>query len=227
MRMSNRSLGVAVPGLREFVPAKWSIPENPFFPGMAGLRAFVPANFTLPPQPAGIGRLSAFVPAMFTLPPQPAGVGDFVGTAGMYPITPNSVTAAASGSNPASWATMGSPIAALTSGFSMANPGAGVSGLGCGGDCGCGGSCGGHGMGGLGQATTDFGNTVSDLTSGNFSGAWTSFMSFLEDPVIGTVPVWMIGGGALLVYALFFSGGEHSRYQRGKKASAAARRAYA
>jgi hypothetical protein len=82
-------------------------------------------------------------------------------------------------------------------------------------------------MSGLGQAATDFGNTFTDLTSGNFSGAWTSFMTFLSDPVIGSIPVWMIGGGALLVYALFFSGGEHSRYQRGKKATAAARRAYA
>jgi hypothetical protein len=204
MRISNRSLGVYVPGLREFVPASWTIPENPFLgPGMAGLREFVPAKFTLPPQPAGIGM---FVPAKFTLPPQPAGVGDFVGTAEMYPIPQNSVTAAAAANpNMASWETMG------------------MSGLGCGGGCGCGGKCG----GGMGQLSTDFGNTVSNLSSGNFTGAWSSFMSFLEDPLIGTVPVWMIGGGALLAYALFFSGGEHSRYSRGRKASAAARRAYA
>jgi hypothetical protein len=42
MRISNRSLGLFVPGLREFVHATWPIPENPFFPGMAGLREFVP-----------------------------------------------------------------------------------------------------------------------------------------------------------------------------------------
>lgn len=213
MRISHRNLGVYVPGLREFVPAKWSIPENPFTPGLAGLADFVPAKFTLPPQPAGIGRLGRladFVPATFTLPPQPAGIGDFVGTAGMYPITPNSVSAAvAANPNIGTWPTQG------------------ISGLGCGGDCGCGGKCGGHGMSGLGQAMTDFGNAFTSLTQGNISAAGTSFMSFLEDPAIGTIPVWMIGGGALLVYALFFSGGEHSRYQRAKKASSAARRAYA
>ena len=207
VRVSNRNLGVFVPGLKEFVPASWTIPENPFFPGMAGLRAFVPGKFSLPPQPAGIG---AFVPASWTLPPQPAGVGDFVGTASMYPITPNSVTQAVLSGAVSSAPTMG--ISGLNSGD-------------CG--CGCGGGCGGHGMSGLGQAMTDFGNTFTELTSGNVSGAWTSFLAFLEDPAIGTIPVWMIGGGALLAYALFFSGGEHSRYSRGRKASAAARRAYA
>jgi hypothetical protein len=208
MRISHRNLGVYVPGLREFVPARWTIPENPFLgPGMAGLGAFVPATFTLPPQPAGIGAL---VPATFTLPPQPAGVGDFVGTPGMYPIPPNSVSGAvAANPNIGTWPTQG------------------MSGLGCGGDCGCGGTCGGHGMSGLGQAMTDFGNTFTALTSGNISAAGTSFMNFLEDPAIGTIPVWMIAGGGILVWALFFSGGEHSRYQRGRKATAAARRAYA
>lgn len=98
----------------------------------------------------------------------------------------------------------------------------GVSGLGCGGDCGCGG-----GMSGLGQAATDFGNTFTDLTQGNFSGAWSSFMAFMNDPAFGTVPVWMVAGGSLLVYALFFSGGSHSRYSRGRKAYSAGRSAYA
>jgi hypothetical protein len=164
MRVSRNSL-------RAFVPATWTIPENPFFPGMAGLRAFVPATFTLPPQPAGIGRLREFVPANFTLPPQPAGIGKHDD---------------------------------------------------CG--CGCGGGC---GMSGLGQAATDFGNTFTNLTSGNISGAWSSFLTFMQDPLIGTVPVWVVTGGALLAWAMFFSGGEHSRYQRAKKASSAARRAYA
>jgi hypothetical protein len=163
MRISHTNLGVHVPGLREFVHASWTIPENPFLgPGMAGLRAFVPASFSLPPQPAGIGRFGDFVRAKFTLPPQPA-LGDFVNAGAMYPIPVNSVTAAA-----------GSAASAPTMGM-----------------------------------------------------AWTSFVQFLEDPLIGTVPVWMIGGGAILVWALFFSGGEHSRYQRAKKASGAARRAYA
>lgn len=240
MRISNRSLGVHVPGLREFVPATWTIPENPFTPGMAGLRAFVPARFTIPPQPAGIGD---FVRAKFTLPPQPAGigdfvrarftlpaqpafgVGDFVGTAAMYPIPQNSVSAAVASGAYSNSPTMGIPISSLTSSFGTVNPGtsSGVSGLS---GCGCG--CGGHGGcgGGLGQASADLESTVSNLFTGNFSGAGTSFMSFLSDPLIGSVPTWMIGGGALLVWALFFSGGEHSRYQRAKKASGAARRAY-
>jgi hypothetical protein len=229
MRIASRALGVYVPGLNEFVRASWTIPENPFLgPGMAGLRAFVPARFTLPPQPAGIGD---FVGARFTLPPQPAGIGDFVGTAAMYPIPPNSVTAGAAGLvqngglilNPGT----------LSASFGTTDPGAGVPGLGCAGgpghecsDCKSGHGCHG-GMGGLGQAMTDFGTTVSNLTSGNMSGAWTSFMSFLEDPAFGAVPIWMVGGGLLLTWALFFSGGSHSRYSRGRKASAAARRAYA
>ena len=213
MRIGHAALGVYVPGLREFVPARWTIPENPFLgPGMAGLRDFVPAKFTLPPQPAGIGRLADFVPARFTLPPQPAGIGDMVSTASMYPIPQNSVLMAAQSSPAASWPTEG------------------ISGLGhighddCG--CGCGGACSG-GMSGLGQAMTDLSTSFTNLTSGNVSGAWSSFMQFLEDPVFGTVPVWMVGGGALLVYAFFFSGGEHSRYSRGRKAYSAGRRAYA
>jgi hypothetical protein len=225
MRVSNRKLGVYVPGLREFVHATWTIPENPFFPGMAGLRAFVPATFTLPPQPAGIGD---FVNATFTLPPQPAGIGDFVGTGAMYPIPINSVLAGAASINQ----TGGLSItpSSVTAPFGNIDPGAssGVSGLsGCGGECGCGGSCGGHGLSGLGQASADFSTTFTNLTSGNWSGAWTSFMSFLQDPAFGTVPIWMIGGGVLLIYALFFSGGEHSKYSRAKKATTAARRAYA
>jgi hypothetical protein len=233
MRVNNRRIGVSVPGLREFVPANWTIPENPFFPGMAGLREFVPARFTVPPQPAGIGRLRRgtgdFVPARFSLPPQPAGIGDFVGTPYMYPIPQNSVIVDAGSVNYQGGLTI--PSSAInTGGMTFVDPGAGVPGLGCARGSGheCAGCKSGHGCGGgLGQAMTDFGNTFTNLTSGNTSGAWTSFMAFLEDPAIGTVPVWMVGGGALLVWALFFSGGDHSRYSRGKKASAAARRAYA
>lgn len=221
MRVSHRALGVYVPGLREFVPAKWTIPENPFLgPGMAGLRDFVPAKFTLPPQPAGIGRLADFVRAKFTLPPQPAGFGDLVATGNMYPIPMNSVISAAQSGGPmSSWASQGIDVTGLTYGLS----GVGQSHGDCG--CGCGGTCG--GMKGLGQAMTDFGNTFSNLTSGNWSGAWTSFTTFLSDPAFGTVPIWMVLGGGLLVYAFFFSGGTHSRYQRGKRAASAATRAYA
>lgn len=218
MRIGHTALGLYVPGLREFVPASWTIPENPFLgPGMAGLRDFVPAKFTLPPQPAGIGRLSDFVPARFTLPPQPAGVGDMVSTGQMYPIPINSVIAAAQSGGPmAGWKSEGIDASSLSYGLGGHSD--------CG--CGCGGGCGG-GVGGLGQAMTDFGNTVSNLTSGNFNGAWSSFMTFLSDPAFGSVPVWMVAGGGLLIYTMFFSGGEHSRFSRGRKAYSAGRRAYA
>lgn len=123
MRIHHASIGVYVPGrgLTEFVPAKWTIPENPFLgPGMAGLADFVPGAFTLPPQPAGIG---AFVPAVFTLPPQPAGVGDFVGTAPMYQFPQNSVLQAVqSGGNPANWNSMGLKVANVTYGLGDAAP---------------------------------------------------------------------------------------------------------
>ena len=137
-----------------------------------------------------VSGLREFVPAQFTLPPQPA-LGDFVGTGSMYPITPNSVTAAA---------------------------GMGDCGCGCGGTCGCGGL---HGI------SDDFSSMFSNMTSGNWSGAWSSFMTMLQEPVFGTVPLWMVAGSGLLVYAFFFSGGVHSRYQRGRRASKAARSAYA
>jgi len=94
------------------------------------------------------------------------------------------------------------------------------------GDCGCGGSCG-HCGGGMGALTDDLSSMFSNLTSGNFSGAWTNFTSAMTEPIFGTVPLWVVAGGALLVYAMVFSGGKHSRYQRGRKASAAARAAYA
>lgn len=130
------------------------------------------------------------------------GMGDFVGTMDMYPIPENPVMADAD----------------------QIYYSGGLTGLGdCG--CGCGGSC--SDKGGMSGITTDFSQMVTDLSAGNWSSAWTDFTSMLSEPVIGTVPLWMIGGGALLVYALFFSGGRHSRYQRGRRASAAARSAYA
>jgi len=190
VRISNRSIGV-------FVPATWSIPENPFLgPGMAGLRDFVKATFSLPPQPAGIGRLNDFVNATFSLPPQPAGIGDFAPAAAMYPIPQNSVLVAA-----------------------------GLAGLK--GDCGCGcngsGGCG----GGLHGISDDLSAMWTNVTSGNWSAASTNFFTLLSEPVFGTIPLWMPLGGGLLLWALVFSGGEHSRYTRARKASSAARRAYA
>jgi hypothetical protein len=171
MRVQNSSLGLFVPGLREFVPA----------------------HFTIPPQPAGIGD---FVPASFSLPPQPAGIGYLVGTEAMYPIIPNSVLAAAG-------------MAGLSSG-----------------DCGCG--CNGHGAcGGMSGVSADFSAMVTAVEAGNWSGAWTSFTTMLQEQVFGVMPLWVLVGGGLLAYTFFFSGGTHSKYQRGRRAYGAARGAYA
>ncbi len=81
--------------------------------------------------------------------------------------------------------------------------------------CGCGGSCG--GCGGLGDISTDISKFTTDLTAGNFSQA-------IQDSIIG-VPVWAIAGALAL---LFFAGGEsHSYYGRSRRASRAARAAFA
>jgi hypothetical protein len=93
----------------------------------------------------------------------------------------------------------------------------GLAGLGCGGECGCGGTCGGHGMSGF---SADWDKFTADLMAGNIS---TAFQDRILD-----IPAWAwAAGGAVLVYALVFSGGEHSRYRRGRSAFSAARRAYA
>ncbi len=100
---------------------------------------------------------------------------------------------------------------------------AGLSGLGCGGDCGCA-YCGGTGLGAL---TDDFSKMFSDLGTGQFSAAWSDFLTAMQEPVLG-MPFWVIGGGALLAYAFFFSGGPaHSRYSRARRAVRSARSAYA
>ena len=97
----------------------------------------------------------------------------------------------------------------------------------CGGDCGCGGKCGGCG-GGMGAISDDLSGMVSNLTSGQFSAAWGNFTSAMTEPIFGTVPLWVVAGGAALAYVFFFSGGaKHSRYQRGRRALASARGAYA
>ena len=81
--------------------------------------------------------------------------------------------------------------------------------------CGCGGTCG--GCGGLGDISTDFSKISTDFTAGNFTQA-------IQDPIFG-IPLWAIAGGLAL---LFFAGGEtHSYYGRTRRASRAARSAFA
>lgn len=80
---------------------------------------------------------------------------------------------------------------------------------------------------GMGALSDDLSAIATAITGGNWSGAWSSFMTALCEPVIGSVRVWMIGGSVILLWALFFSDGKHSRYQRSRRASAAAKAAYA
>lgn len=84
-----------------------------------------------------------------------------------------------------------------------------ASGSGMAGGCGCGGSCGGCGGHGMGQLTTDLSSMMTNMTSGNFSGAWTNFTNALQEPVIGTFPVW--GVGAVLIAAWYFMGAKKRR----------------
>lgn len=193
MRALARNLGLFVPGhgLRDFVGAKWTVPD------------------TSVNTMTGVGRLGDFVGAPWSVPDtsvnRMSGVGDFVGTAAMYPIPINSVLADAA----------------------EINYQGGLTGLKGGHECGCG--CGGSGGcgGGLQGISTDFTTMWSALTTGNWSGAWTGFTTMMSEPVIGTVPLWVILGGGLLAYALIFSGGEHSRYSRGRRAYRSARSSYA
>lgn len=158
--------------------------------------------------------LREFVDASFALPPQPAGIGslrEFVDAGFSLPPQPagigSMVPTAAMYNFPQNsvLAASGNPVYAM--------------GMGCG--CGCDGKC---GMSGI---SSDFSAMWSNITSGNWSGAWTSFMSLVQEPVFGSIPLWMVGGGALLVYAFVFSGGSHSKYSRGRRAYSAARSAYA
>lgn len=81
--------------------------------------------------------------------------------------------------------------------------------------CGCGGTCG--GCGGLGDISTDMAKISADFSAGNYS-------QIFQDSIVG-IPVWAIAGGLAL---LFFMGGEkHSYYGRTRRASKAARAAFA
>lgn len=205
MRVSSANLGVYVPGrgLRDFVPGRFAVPQNPIVPGLS---AFVPGRFVLPQVPVVTmqrNSLGEFVPAQYTLPQNPItdaiGIGDLTPTAPLYPIPENSVLQGAQDM--------------------------GLAGLGCG--CGCGGNCGGCG-GGMSGISDDFTQLVADLGAGNFSAAWSDFTKALAQPVVGSVPLWVVVGSGLLLWVGVFSGGEqHSRYHRARRAYRAARGAYA
>ena len=70
---SSSPAGSPSPGMADFVPAKFAVPQNPILAGMSGLADFVPGKFA--------------VPGYFG----DSGLGDLVDTAPMYPLQPNSV----------------------------------------------------------------------------------------------------------------------------------------
>lgn len=170
--------------LAAFVPAHFTLPENPIV-GMAGVYSDYPTTYK-PSHPAvGIG---AFVDAHFTLPQNPVGGAGFAG----LPYT----------SRHEDWISRSEGVGGgigqfvdarftlpqnpfLITGRDLATQGA-LAGMG---DCGCGGSCGGcggHGMGDL--------NSIGDT----ISGMWTS----LNSTSIGGVPMGyvVVGGVALLIF---------------------------
>ena len=74
--------------------------------------------------------------------------------------------------------------------------GAGMSGIGCGGDCGCGGSCGGHGMGqlSLSSITAPFETAFTDIQTAISTGSLTP---------LTTQDYLVIGGTAVGLWLLF------------------------
>lgn len=175
-------------GLREFVPAMYTVPEMPIagtdWPpvrGVGTLADFVAANFALPQNPVLTGGgLSDFVAGKFAVPGYygESGLGDFVSTSPMYPLHDNSVIEEAQN--------------------------LGMAGLAAGSDCGCGcsghGGCGG-GMSGLGDISSFISNQMSLLASGD----------------VATIAMWG-GGALLIAFLLFGSRrGGRSAY-RAKKA---------
>jgi hypothetical protein len=138
-------------GLREFVPAAYTVPQMPIvgtdWPpvGVSGLADFVAANFAVPQNPildakSGMGD---FVGAKFALPGYwgDSGLGDLVDTAPMYPLQQNSVLQAAQQ--------------------------LGMAGLAAGSDCGCG--CSGHGGcgGGMGDISTWLSTQWTNIQAGD------------------------------------------------------------
>lgn len=195
--------------MREFVPGRWSVPQNPI---TGGIGDFVPGMFVVPENPVMRGSkpgVGDFVAGKFAVPQNPvadanqmavgrlasvnAGMGDITPTAPMYPISLNSVLAAYRSQ--------------------------GLAGLGCGGgsDCSCGGSCGGCGMG---NVSSDLTTLTTDISAGNLGKAFGS------DSIFG-VPVWVYAASVVVLGVAVFSGGEeHSRYGRARRAYKAARSAY-
>lgn len=184
-----------------------------------GFGDFVAGNFALPEQPVGMGDLT---PGAFAVPQTPVGLSGRRGMAdfvvGAFAVPQNPLLDGLGDMVPTA------PMYPITPNTVIAGEDAisyagGLTGFGCsgsGGGCGCS-KC------GMGDVSADFSKIVADIEAGNYSTAFS-------DPVAG-FPLWGWLSGAAVVYLFFFSGGEHSRVSRGRRAARSgyqsARSAYA
>jgi len=159
---------------------------------LRGLADLVASNPGLPfwPSADGMGDLADLVASNPGLPfwPSGSGMGDLVYSG--YPI-------AYLDNIPGMWPEPGA------TGFGdlvHSSPGLPFWASGTGMGCGCGGTC---GCGGMGALTDDLSSMFTNLTSGNFSVAWTNFTTALTEPVIGPVQVWMLAAGAIAALMVF------------------------
>jgi hypothetical protein len=228
--------------MREFVPAEWTVPQNPITGGMGALAAladFVNAKYAVPQDPVSDAQrrrgTGDFVWARYVVPQNPVsdaqqrltpmcasgcgskkrGTGDFVPGLFAVPQDPvsdaNRQAARALGTLVPSAPMYPIPENSVLAAFQAQ----GLAGLGCGcqGDncssCGCG--CG----GGLGQVSTELSQIGTDISAGNWAQA-------LGTDTIFSIPVWIYLAGGALLWVGIFSGGEHSRYSRARKAGSRA-----
>lgn len=101
----------------------------------------------------------------------------------------------------------------------------GLRGLGCGSDCGCG-PCKAAGLGDdttfppIPAPGTDFGSTIlADLQTfgSDLASSSTSLLQPLSQDTIAGLPAWVLVGGVVAAYLMFFSGGSHSRASRARR----------
>ena len=178
-------------GLNEFVPGAFALPEQPVPIGVSGRGwgDLTPGRFAVPQTPVG-GGFGDLVIGAFAVPQNPV----LDGLGDMVPTAPMYPII---------------PNTVTAHADELAYSG-GLTGFGsCGGGCGCD-KCGMSGRG-MGDINADFSKIVSDIEAGNYMVAFS-------DPVAG-VPLWGWVGGVLVVYLFFFSGGQHSRASRAKRAA--------
>ncbi len=192
-------------GFGDFVDGSFALPEQPAGIGYRGFGDLTPGSFAVPQTPVGLaGRrgMADFVIGAFAVPQNPVVPGIGDGLGDMVPTAPM-------------YPITPNTVIANESDIAYAQGLTGFGG-GCGGGCGCS-KC------GMGDISADFSKIAADIEAGNYSAAFS-------DPVAG-FPLWGWVSGAAVIYLFFFSGGEHSRVSRGRRAARSgfqsARSAYA